>query len=192
MPRAPGAELLIALAGPAVNVALALMLLAMGGLLAVLAPGLANGPIGSLLSDLLMVNVILAVFNLIPIFPMDGGRVLRALLSSQIGRLRATEIAAAIGQSLAVFAGIACLVAMILTGSPILLMQVVLAAFIYLAARSELGQVRAEEQRLRATDAPAGYSWIYRGKGVWQLAPVIVIDDPDPMAFRNPRPWVRS
>ncbi len=192
MPRAPGAELLIALAGPAVNVVLALMLLAMGGLLGVLTPELAAGSIGSLLADLLMVNVILAGFNLIPIFPMDGGRVLRALLSSQIGRLRATEIAAAIGQALAIFAGIACLVAMILTGSPILLMQLVLAAFIYLAARSELSQVRAEEQRLRASDAPAGYSWIYRGKGVWQLAPVIVIDDPDPIGFRNPRPWVRS
>ncbi|WP_206352320.1 site-2 protease family protein [Tautonia rosea] len=192
MPRAPGAELLIALAGPAVNVVLALMLLAMGGLLGMLAPGLAAGSIGALLADLLMVNAILAGFNLIPIFPMDGGRVLRALLSSQIGRLRATEIAAAIGQGLAIFAGIGCLVAMVVTGSPILLMQVVLAAFIFLAARSELGQVRAEEQRLRANDAPAGYSWIYRGKGVWQLAPVIVIEDPDPLAFRNPRPWVRS
>lgn len=192
MPRAPGAELVIALAGPAVNVALALIFSMLGQLLGAVSPAIASGAIGSFVHELLLVNLLLAGFNLVPIFPMDGGRVLRALLSIPIGRLRATEIAASIGQGLAIFAGIACVVAMVLTGHPILLMQVVLAVFIYLAARAELGQVRDEEQRLRANDAPAGYSWIYRGNGVWQLAPVIVIDDPDPITFRGSRPWVGS
>lgn len=190
IPRAPGAELLIALAGPAVNVALALMFFTLGRLFGAVAPTFAEGLAGWLVHELLVVNVLLAGFNLIPIFPMDGGRVLRALLSIPIGRLRATEIAAAIGQALAIFAGVACLVAMVMTGHPILLMQVVLAIFIYLAARAELGQVRAEEQRLRAADAPSGYSWIYRGNGVWQLAPVIVVDDPDPLGLRGSRPWI--
>lgn len=189
MPRAPGAELLIALAGPAVNVVLAAVLFLLAGLVSVFLPTLTAEVVGAILHDLLLVNLLLAGFNLIPIFPMDGGRVLRALLSSRIGRLRATEIAAAIGQGLAILAGVGCLVAMVYTGQPILLMQVVLAAFIYLAAGSELGQVRAEEQRLLA-DAPAGYSWIYRGNGIWQLAPAIVIDDPDSLSLRGPRSWL--
>lgn len=191
MPRDPGAELLIALAGPAVNVVLAAVLFLLAGVTSMFLPTLTAEVVGAILHDLLLVNLLLAGFNLIPIFPMDGGRVLRALLSSRIGRLRATEIAAAIGQGLAILAGVGCLIAMVYTGQPILLMQVVLAAFIYLAAGSELGQVRAEEQRLRA-DAPAGYSWIYRGNGIWQLAPVIVLDDPDSLTLRGrgPRSWL--
>jgi Zn-dependent protease len=189
MPRAPGAELVIALAGPAVNVALAAALFAAGGLVRAAGPSGSAGMVGVFLGDLLLVNLLLAGFNLIPIFPMDGGRVLRALLSIPIGRLRATEVAAAIGRGLAILAGLACVGAMLVTGQPILLMQVVLAVFIYLAAGAELGQVRAEERRLRAADAPAGYSWIYRGKGVWQLAPVIVVEDPDPLSLRGSRRW---
>lgn len=174
MPKAPGTELLIALAGPLVNVALA------GGLALIL--GL-SGEVGSLggflylqefLSSLLVINLLLAAFNMVPAFPMDGGRVLRALLSGPLGRFRATEIAVTIGRAMAILFGIYAL----MTFSP---MQALLAAFVYFAAGAELAQVRYEERdrRFGSSDegiwtAPRGYQWVDRGNGLWQLAPIHV------------------
>ena len=107
MPRAPGAELLIALAGPAVNFAIVL------GLIALLVLG------GDLLSpyswpalfvqQVLVVNLVLGLFNLIPAFPMDGGRVLRALLSGWLGRVRATMTAARVGRARWLLSSASCL-----------------------------------------------------------------------------------
>ncbi|RUL86708.1 site-2 protease family protein [Tautonia sociabilis] len=190
MPREPGAELLIALAGPAVNVGIAATLFAGLAVVSALAPAMAAGSIGMVLGDLLRVNLLLACFNLLPIFPMDGGRVLRAMLSRPLGRLRATEIAAALGQALAMIAGGACVVAIVVTGQPLFLLHLALAAFIFLAAGGERGQVRAEELRLRASQAAPGYTWIDLGNGVWQLAPVILLDEPAPRPFRGARPWL--
>jgi hypothetical protein len=103
-------ELLVALAGPAVNVAIALVLgavlwIARDGNIPViwrllrmaLRPGL-NG----LLIYLFLANAGMAVFNLVPAFPMDGGRVFRALLTMGLGHLRATTVAARTGQLIAV------------------------------------------------------------------------------------------
>ena len=81
-----------------------------------------------------MVNLVLGLFNLIPAFPMDGGRVLRALLSGWVGRVRATQVAAGLGRGLAVLFGLYCL-------SQGFFVQVFLAAFIYLAAGLELAGV---------------------------------------------------
>ncbi|WP_438009842.1 site-2 protease family protein [Sorangium sp. So ce321] len=106
-PERPLHELLIALAGPAVNVALAAVLLLVNGVLGFL-PGLielgaASGPsLQTALLWLLGANVALAVFNMIPALPLDGGRVLRAGLSMAVGPARATSAAAAIGQVIAV------------------------------------------------------------------------------------------
>jgi Zn-dependent protease/CBS domain-containing protein len=103
IPEKPIEELWVALAGPAVNIVIAsllgIYLLANSGF----SPSsLWNVASGGLLSRMLVVNLTLAVFNLIPAFPMDGGRVLRALLAMRIGHLRATRIAASVGQALAI------------------------------------------------------------------------------------------
>jgi Zn-dependent protease/predicted transcriptional regulator len=106
IPENPKQELLIALAGPAVNVCLALFFFAViggGNELARLAHF--EWPAGSFLPSLMWVNVGLAVFNLVPAFPMDGGRVLRALLATRVSYVRATSIAARIGKLMALVFG---------------------------------------------------------------------------------------
>lgn len=158
MPRAPGVELLIALAGPAVNLAIAAMLY----------PMVAAGA-GGFALDLLTVNLVLALFNLIPAFPMDGGRVLRALLGGWIGRARATSFAAAVGRTLAVGFGVYSALSL----APF---QAALAVFIYLAAGAEEAGVLADERRRAGAgegvdwSTPAGYRWVQTHPGVWRLA----------------------
>ena len=185
MPKSPGAELLIALAGPAVNVAIALGLAALL-MLGVFAPLEGGGFAGSFAVTVLAVNVMLAAFNLIPAFPMDGGRVLRALLSGWLGRLTATRFAAGLGRGLAMVGGTYCVFATLFYHQELWL-QVVLAAFIYFAAGAELARVEAEEDgpgprydRFDGDDglwdAPRGYRWVTPGRGVWQLAPIVVND----------------
>src|SRR4026208_653571 len=106
IPEEPWEEFLIAIAGPLVNVAIALALMAFAG--AHLGTGelYAGGSPPTSLSDrLAAVNLFLAAFNMIPAFPMDGGRVLRALLAVRMGYVRAPEIAASVGQVFAFGAG---------------------------------------------------------------------------------------
>lgn len=174
MPRAPGTELLIALAGPAVNFAIVVGLMILG--LLGLGGTDSTALLGDLLDSLLVVNLVLGLFNLIPAFPMDGGRVLRALLSGWLGRALATSIAAAIGRALAMAFGV---YAIFCSHD---LLHVALAAFIYFAAGAEERGVLAEEWRRThgggdSSDqgiwtAPPGYRWVHRGQGVWQLAPI--------------------
>src|SRR5262249_56822619 len=95
MPEEPWEEFLVAIAGPLVNVAIAMALVALAG--AQLKTGnlaAVESPSTSLIDRLAAVNLFLALFNMIPAFPMDGGRVLRALLATRMGYVRATEIAA--------------------------------------------------------------------------------------------------
>ncbi len=165
-PRSAGPELLIALAGPAVNLAIVAALAAIAGLSWSLAPGLAG-----LAMNLLFMNLALAAFNLLPIFPMDGGRVLRALLSGWLGRLRATEVAANVGQALAVVGGLAFLLA----GN---WQAAILAVFVGMQAGLERAQVRAEGRPggFGSTFGgvpvpPRGFRWTNRGDGVWRLVP---------------------
>jgi len=182
MPRAPGAELLVALAGPAVNLLIALGLMSLRPLGVEGDASWSPSLFALAVDELITVNVALALFNLIPAFPMDGGRVLRALLSGWLGRAQATMIAATIGRGLALAFGVYCL-------SQLMLLQAVLAGFIYLAAGQELDSVLVEERGARRPrpvwgqdaaapqgvwTAPAGFHWVSRGDGVWQLAPIRV------------------
>jgi Zn-dependent protease len=171
MPRAPGAELLITLAGPAVNFAIAAALAGLSLLWVV--PAGSGEFVADFLEEMCLINLGLGLFNLVPAFPMDGGRILRALLSGWLGRVRATQIAASVGRFLAVCFGILLFVRY---HNP---MHPVLAAFIYFAASAEESHVlREERQRLAARHdpgiwvAPAGYHWVKRGDGIWQLAPL--------------------
>jgi Zn-dependent protease/predicted transcriptional regulator len=107
MPDDPRQELWVALAGPAVNVVIAAGLFAVLRSTGTLAPVVTLTPTGgSFLERLMILNVFLAVFNMLPAFPMDGGRVLRALLATRMEYTRATHAAATIGQGMALFFGL--------------------------------------------------------------------------------------
>ncbi len=172
IPRAPGVELLVALAGPAVNLVIAGFLwFVLGGV------GDPNATLAGFLETLLLINLGLALFNLIPAFPMDGGRVMRALLSGWLGRVRATEIAVALGRFLAVAFGVFSLY-------HLAFFQTILATFIYVVAGRELASVRADElQRVSWPEPPRGFRWLSRGDGTFRLVPLVI-----PVNER--RPWV--
>jgi Zn-dependent protease/CBS domain-containing protein len=143
MPEKPGQEFLVAIAGPLVNVAIA------GGLFAVLSaldrwvplqelardPEITHGP---LFEQLAFINISLAVFNLIPAFPMDGGRILRAALATRLSYLRATKVAASIGQLLAFGLGF-----LGLFSNPFL---VFIAFFVWIGAAQEAGAVELRDR----------------------------------------------
>ncbi|HEX7835834.1 MAG TPA: site-2 protease family protein, partial [Kofleriaceae bacterium] len=134
MPERPGQELLVAAVGPAINFVLALAIY-LG--LRLTGAGAGGDPLtvgGSFAVQLLWINLSLGLFNLLPAFPMDGGRILRATLAFWMDRPRATQAAARIGRGLAVVMGVVGLV-----WSPIL---AVIAVFVWLAA----GQEAAMEQ----------------------------------------------
>jgi Zn-dependent protease/CBS domain-containing protein len=138
MPREPRQELVVALAGPAVNVIIAALLFGWltvtGGIPTfVESASLSAGFLErSFLARLLAVNVWLVLFNLIPAFPMDGGRVLRAVLAMKSGDYaQATERAARVGRFFALVFGI---VGMFVVGNPFL---VIVALFVWLGAAGE-------------------------------------------------------
>src|SRR5215831_13185178 len=131
IPEKPQEEFLIAIAGPLVNVVIAFALVLFAGAhLNMRDLALVESTRVSLIDRLAAVNLFLALFNMIPAFPMDGGRVLRALLATRLGFVRATEIAAFIGQGFAFALGFAGL----LGSNPILIF---IAIFVYLAASAE-------------------------------------------------------
>ncbi|MCS7003099.1 MAG: site-2 protease family protein, partial [Dehalococcoidia bacterium] len=132
----PAQEFWIAIAGPLVNVAIAL---ALAGGLTVFGQSLlpAQGGPGEFAQRVLFANVLLALFNLLPAFPMDGGRILRALLAQRMDYTRATNIASVIGRGFAVIFGIIGLV----TFNFLLL---IVAFFLYVGATGEAGAQRAQ------------------------------------------------
>jgi stage IV sporulation protein FB len=149
IPEKPAEELVVALAGPAVNVVIAALLFLVLGGLPSMDDGMQvqNSGVG-LLERLAWVNISLVVFNLIPAFPMDGGRVLRALLAYRLGYTRGTRIAAGVGQAVAFALGLAGLFG----GNPLLIF---IALFVYMGAASEASaaQMRDAGRGMIASDA---------------------------------------
>ena len=130
MPEDPKQELWVALAGPAVNVVIAAAIF--GGLAVVgyaWTPDLMGDGLLAFFARLGLVNVILVVFNLLPAFPMDGGRVLRALLAMRMDYNRATQTAASVGQGMALLFGLVGLFS-----NPMLLF---IALFVWMGAEAE-------------------------------------------------------
>jgi Zn-dependent protease/predicted transcriptional regulator len=129
MPEKPYEELLIALAGPAVNVVIAALLFVAAGAIDPITLSHVEDPKIGLAERLAVTNLFIAIFNMIPAFPMDGGRVLRAGLAMWLGWDSATRIAAQIGQAFAFVLGF-----LGLFGNPLL---VFIAIFVYIAAAGE-------------------------------------------------------
>ena len=162
MPEKPRQEFWVALAGPAVNVVIALgvglWLWLTNALVPVRELGMTSG---SFLARLMIVNISLVVFNLIPAFPMDGGRVLRALLATRMDYVRATKLAASLGQGIAfVFGFIGMFTAPTL---------VFIAFFIWIAAGQEAGMV---QMKATLTGIPVSRAMLTDFRTVHPLEPI--------------------
>lgn len=165
LPEKPKHELFVAIAGPLVNVAIILLIL-----LTVFVfypadsfnPGFesisASNFFENYLFALQYINVMLVLFNLIPAFPMDGGRVLRSLLAMKLGRLKATRIAAFIGQGIAVIFIVSAIFKYPILGRPVSTVEQftlsIIGLFVFSMARAELNSVTAENKvnTIKASD----------------------------------------
>ncbi len=152
IPERPSQELLIAIAGPLVNVVIAgglvVLILAMGVTLEAPSEPGRGLMFQSLLVNLAFVNVLLVAFNMLPAFPMDGGRVLRAILATRLSFEKATDIAAKVGGVMAfLFAGIA-----LVSWNPVLLF---IALFVFIGGQAEnrATHTRSVLRGLRVRDA---------------------------------------
>lgn len=137
-------EFWIAVAGPAVNIVIAGLIaiyLYLGGhwetISEEIAANLSTNTFPDLLQRLMAINIILVIFNMIPAFPMDGGRVLRSLLTMAMSKERATAIAAGIGQALAI-----CFVLIGLLMGQVFLMFI--GIFVFIAAGQESIATRSQ------------------------------------------------
>ena len=140
MPKNPYQELVISVAGPAVNVVIAAVLF---GWMAIAAPA---GFLGWFVFNLALINVGLVVFNMIPAFPMDGGRVLRSILAMFTTHYRATQVATAVGRGAAFGLGMLGLFG----GMPMLML---IGVFVYFAASAEANrnELSARDERMAQT-----------------------------------------
>jgi Zn-dependent protease len=179
-PVLPGDEFSIALAGPAVNVALALLLLPLvaiigwlqhingaGGMIA----ALGNVDLAGFAAYLLFANLGLVLFNLIPAFPMDGGRVLRAILSLFISRTTATQIATTIGKALCILFVVVGIVFLRDWTLPMV------GVFIFIGAHME-GRAVALEEALRRMHVGQCMTWEAGGVSPYERLAMALLGGP--------------
>lgn len=176
MPRKPHQELLIAVAGPAVNVVIAILLIPVVMVVGfpetaedVMRPGFA-----SLLVSLLGLNIFLVLFNMVPAFPMDGGRVLRALLAFSGDFLWATNVASRIGQGFAVLFFLGGVLGIFGVG-PFSPMLMLIAVFIFFAAAAERRNAYLQDHfsripRPQPVPTPAG-PMVVINEDDWEILP---------------------
>lgn len=182
MPTRPRDEVLMALAGPAVSLVLGVLFGVGGWYSRALLPS-------SVLSHALLVvggiNIALTLFNLIPSFPMDGGRVLRALLTPKMGRLKATGIAARIGRGFAVAFGI---YGVYINHWTLLF----IAIFLYIVAGREYRMLRME-QAMRNMGAGGGFNMAdLFGNGPSQQQTYAPDEDGDDRVTISPPPYAKG
>lgn len=155
MSEKPWEELWIAVGGPAVNVILAVffsialtiaILLSPQGVLQLLETQTSS--VSLLIASLLAANIVLILFNMIPAFPMDGGRVFRAILSMWMDRLQATRIAARVGMVLALFVAVGLFLA---TMQPLILFVM---GFVIFAGQAELRYLEWRQRQAEEEDIP--------------------------------------
>ncbi len=148
MPENPIQEVWVALAGPAVNIVIWIILIAFGAGMPFETMTQIDSTAPGLLNWLAYVNLLLAVFNMIPAFPMDGGRVFRALLCLKMDRVKATRVAALAGQAVAVgfgFLGLSM-------GNPLLVL-IAVSVFVAATAESQDVAMRSVARQVMARDA---------------------------------------
>ncbi len=171
LPRRPADEIQTALAGPAVS-----FVLGIAGWYAAPWVAVINPMLGYVCASLGRLNLMLAIFNLIPSFPMDGGRVFRAVLTPRLGRLAATQLAAKVGRAISwVFGGLAILP--LFNGGSLNFMLLAIAFFIYQAAGAEARMAQAEANHMRQRT---------QGGGMWQIPDADVKVSPPPYAKQPP------
>lgn len=153
MPEDPKQELVIALAGPLVNVVIAAALIFsqwLSGLAVTTSPEAIADE--GLLAPLVAANIVLVLFNMLPAFPMDGGRVLRSLIAMRTTHLRATEIAARVGRWMALLFFMIGL----MTGQFTL---VLVSIFVFMAGMGELLAARGRAMAAAGGAAPFTWAW---------------------------------
>jgi len=171
LPRRPSDEIQTALAGPAVSLALGIAGWWSAPWIAVINPML-----GYLCAMLGRINIMLALFNLIPSFPMDGGRVFRAILTPRLGRLAATQLAAKVGRGFAWVFGFLAIRPLFYGGS-ISFMLLLIAFFIHQSAGAEARMAEAEAEATRQRT---------QGGGLWQIPDTDVKVGPSPYDQESP------
>ena len=176
MPRRPQQELWIAVAGPLVNVVISgALLILMGPISDFTAAGLISTSVSVWVQHLMIANIGLVMFNMLPAFPMDGGRVFRAVMAFRLPYLKATQLAATVGKALAFGLALIGLV----SGQ---FMLIIVAAFVVIAGSAETRLVASEHRQMRWPDHE--FPGNARAQGEWRARSETVVWDAAAQKYR--------